>query len=93
MSLSHKILSMNSLINVLKTNVSFRTLTTSSALMKRNFDEDRKQMLASLPVRDEGTNVFFFIFLRISTNKSFVNEGTAGEKTMMIDSLIGKYVF
>lgn len=51
MSVTQKISTINSLINMLKTNISFRTLTTSNALMKA---EDRKQMLASLPARDEG---------------------------------------
>lgn len=55
-----KIASMNSLVNLLKTNCSFRTLTTSSALMKA---EDRKLMLASLPARDEG-----MLPVRISSN-------------------------
>lgn len=58
MSVPLKISSMNSLINMLKTNISFRTITTSSALMKA---EDRKQMLASLPARDEGTFIFPFV--------------------------------
>lgn len=51
MSVSHKILSMNSLINTLKANLSLRTISTSSGLMK---SEDRKALLASMPAKDEG---------------------------------------
>ncbi|KAJ6636998.1 28S ribosomal protein S11, mitochondrial [Pseudolycoriella hygida] len=69
MSLSLKLTALSSLLNVLKTNVSNRTLTMSSALMDKKVSrgEDRKQMLASMPAKDEGT---------------------LGERTTLIDSLI-----
>lgn len=52
MSVAYKILSMNSLTNVLKTNVPFRTISTTSSVFKKPVD--RKTMLATVPAKDEG---------------------------------------
>ncbi|KAG4078978.1 hypothetical protein HA402_001633 [Bradysia odoriphaga] len=69
MSVTHKILSISSLLNVLKTNISLRTITSSSVLEgKKN---DMKRLVSQLPKRDEGT---------------------AGEKSTLVDSLFEQKV-
>lgn len=69
MSVTHKILSVSSLLKVLKTNIALRPITTSSVLEGKK--EDMKRMIAAIPKRDEGT---------------------AGEKTTLVDSLFDRYV-
>lgn len=53
MSVTHKILSVSSLLNVLKTSIPLRTIATSSILEGKK--EDKSRQIAALPKKDEGT--------------------------------------